>query len=147
MNNSDQIYIDQLHGAIFVQQLRYNHFNTIMPPPQAKSVWNRTNDEKSILNKLVNLYKKYYSSKAEELKVKLAELKDANVSSILTYDKNYYINEYNQRIEEIKKYLVELEAKNADNLLHSKLSFISESISLLFPNYAVDPSTLKFHKP
>ena len=94
------------------------------------------------MDNIIEKYKKYYHDKAEEIKTKLEEQKEYNISSYLTYDTEYYINQYNDRVEEINKYLVELDNKTFDNIANEKLSSISETIDQLFPNYMADPTLL-----
>ena len=107
MNSNDQQYVDHLYRQIFAQQVRFNHFNAIVY--NTKSVWNRSRDEKEILDKMVLAYKKFYSDKAVILKTKFEEIKDTAIASYLTYNTEYHINNFNKRIEEIDKYLVELQ--------------------------------------
>ena len=107
MSNNDQQLVDHLFEQIFVQKLRCTHFDTINPNLSSNSVWNKSSDEKAILELTINKYKKYYQDKMEELKNVLTVKKDYDVSSYLTYDAEYYVNEYNDRNEEIKKYLAE----------------------------------------
>jgi len=137
--NNDQYYIDQLYALISAQRLRYNHFSIIIPQPSSTSVWNKTSDEKSILDKMVDTYKGYYKVKCDELKTKLEEIKDYNTTSLLTYDVDYHINEYNARMEEIKKYLVDLENKTIEETFKDDLSKISENVDLLSFSYIADP--------
>lgn len=140
MSNNDQQLVDHLYNIIFVQQLRFNHFNSV--GQSNNSVWNKHSDEKKILDTMVENYKNYYKTKVEDLKTKLYDLKEVNVNSYLTYDKEYYVNEYNQRIEELNKYLVELDTKTLDHISKDKLSFLSEELELQFPDYLVDPVLL-----
>lgn len=137
--NNDQYYIDQLYALISAQRLRYNHFYTIIPQPSTNSVWNRTSDEKSILDKMIDTYKGYYRSKCEELKTKFGEMKEYNTTSYLTYDADFYINEYNDRMEEINKYLVDLENKTIEETVKDDLTKISKNIDLLFCSFIADP--------
>jgi hypothetical protein len=140
MSNNDQQLVDHLYNIIFVQQLRFNHFNSV--GQSNNSVWNKHSDEKKILDTMVENYKNYYKTKVEDLKTKLYDLKEVNVNSYLTYDKEYYVNDYNQRIEELNKYLVELDTKTLDHISKDKLSFLSEELELQFPDYLVDPVLL-----
>lgn len=140
MNSIDQKLVDFLYENIFTQQQRCDYFNTV--GVQVNSVWNKYADEKKILDNTVAKYKKYYQDKAEEIKTKLEEQKEYNVSSYLTYDPEYYVNEYNERVEEVKKYLAELDCKTLDHIAKDKLSSISEKIDQLFPGYIVDPTLL-----
>jgi hypothetical protein len=140
MSSTDQQYIDHLYNQIFVQQLRCDHFNTITPQPSTKSVWNKSNDEEQILDLMVQKYKEYYQNKATELKNKVEELKETNVTHFLTYDTDYYINEYTQRTEQIDNYLVELAAKTVDHIAKETLGSVSEEIDVLFPGYMADPT-------
>lgn len=140
MNSFDQKLVDFLYENIFSQKIRCDYFNKI--GIQANSVWNKHIDEKKILDNMIEKYKKYYHDKAEEIKVKLEEQKQYNVSSYLTYDTDYYINQYNDRVEEINKYLVELDNKTFDHIAKEKLSSISQKIDQLFPNYMTDPTLI-----
>ena len=140
MSNNDQQLVDHLYNIIFVQQLRFNHFNSV--GQSNNSVWNKHSDEKKILDTMVENYKNYYKTKVEDLKTKLYDLKEVNVNSYITYDKEYYVNEYKQRIEELNKYLVELDTKTLDHISKDKLSFLSEELELQFPDYLVDPVLL-----
>lgn len=142
MSNNDQLLVDHLYNAIFVQQLRCNHFNSV-GQQATNSVWNKQADEKKILDNMVNQYKKYYKDKVEELKTQLLEHKEYNVSSYLTYDTEYHVSQYNQRMEELNKYLVELDAKTFHQITNYKLSSVSEAVDLQFPGYISDPSLLE----
>ena len=57
MSNNDQLLVDHLYNAIFVQQLRCNHFNSV-GQQASNSVWNKQADEKKIIDKMVDQYKK-----------------------------------------------------------------------------------------
>lgn len=138
--NIDQQYIDQIYNAIIVQKLRYDHFNSIIPNTSKKSVWNKTNDEKIILQQLVNLYKDYYKNKAEELQLKIKEQKEYNMNSYLTYDPTYYEKNYTERKKELENYLNDLDDKNINDTLADKLNFVSIHIDTLFPGYMVTPT-------
>jgi hypothetical protein len=141
MSNNDQLLVDHLYNAIFVQQLRCNHFNSV--GQQARnSVWNKQADEKKIIDNMVDQYKKYYKDKVEKLKNQLHDIKEANINSYLTYDTEYHVSLYNQRMEELNKYLVELDAKTLVEIANDKLSSLSEALDLQFPGYLVDPSLL-----
>ena len=140
MNIVEQKLVDFLYENIFIQQIRCDHFNTVGVQPN--SVWNKHTDEKKILNNMVEKYKKYYKNKAEEIKNKIEEQKEYNVSSYLTYNSEYYINQYNDRIEEINKYIVEIDSKSLDHIANDKLSSISDTIDKLFPNYIAEPTLL-----
>ena len=140
MDNSDQQLVDILYENIYIQQIRCDYFNTI--GVQSNSIWNKHTDEKKILDNIIEKYKKYYHDKAEEIKNKLSEQKEYNVSSYLTYDTEYYINQYNDRVEELNKYQVELDTKTLDHIATEKLSSISETIDQMFPGYITDPTLL-----
>lgn len=142
MINNDQQLVDHLFQQIFVQKLRCTHFDGVKPKPSANSVWNKSSDETAILDRAVGKYKKYYQNKAEELKKKLREKNEYDISSYLTYDKEYYVNEYNDRVEEIRKYLVELENKNVDQIAKDDLSVVSEKVNTLYPAFMVKPTLL-----
>lgn len=137
MSNIDQTLVDFLFNQIFTQYVRYEYFST--PNIQHNSIWNKSNDEKNILEDTIKLYKKYYSDKAEELKIKVSEQKEANITSYLTYDTEYYVNQYNDRMEEINKYLVNLENKSNEDIMKEKLNSISPALDTLFPNYMPYP--------
>ena len=141
MSNNDQQLVDHLYNAIFVQQLRCNHFESSGQQP-ATSIWNRYIDEKKILNATVEQYKNYYKNKIDTLKTELHVLKELNISSYLTYDTEYYINEYNSRMEELEKYIVELDSKSFTQITENTLSSISTTIDLQFPNYLSTPTLL-----
>ena len=142
MSNNDQQLVDHLFQQIFVQKLRCTHFNTINPKPSSNSVWNKSSDEKAILELTINNYKKYYQNKIEELKKILSDKKDCDVSSYLTYDSEYYVNEYNDRNEEIKKYLAELETKTFEEISTKDLTIVSEQLNVLYPNFISKPTLL-----
>ena len=141
MSNNDQLLVDHLYNAIFVQQLRCNHFNSV-GQQASNSVWNKQADEKKIIDNMVDQYKKYYKDKVEKLKNQLHDIKEAKINSYLTYDTEYHISLYNQRMEELNKYLVEIDAKTLDEIANDKLSSLSEALDLQFPGYLVDPSLL-----
>lgn len=141
MSNNDQLLVDHLYNAIFVQQLRCNHFNSV-GQQASNSVWNKHADEKKIIDKMVDQYKKYYKDKVEKLKNQLHDIKEVNINSYLTYDTEYHVSLYNQRMEELNKYLVEIDAKTLDHITNDKLSSLSEALDLQFPGYLVDPSLL-----
>ena len=141
MSNNDQLLVDHLYNAIFVQQLRCNHFNSV-GQQASNSVWNKQADEKKIIDKMVDQYKKYYKDKVEKLKNQLHDIKEANINSYFTYDTEYHVSLYNQRMEELNKYLVELDAKTLVEIANDKLSSLSEALDLQFPGYLVDPSLL-----
>lgn len=142
MNSTDQQYIDLLYGQIFGQHLRYTHYNAISPQPPSTSVWNKTKDEKIILDNFVEKYKNYYIRKIKDLKSKLKDLKEHNVNSYLTYDADYYVKEYIQRTEEVDKYILELEVKTVDTILSSKLGFEPEWLKVLYPDFMLNPSLI-----
>ena len=142
MSNKDQQLVDHLFQQIFVQQLRCTHFDTVKPKPSYNSVWNKSSDEAAILNLAIDKYKRYYHDKAEEVKIKLSEKKEYDVSSYLTYDTEYYINEYNARVEEVKKYIVDLESKTFEQIAKDDLSVISEQINAIYPSFMVKPTLL-----
>ena len=147
MNSNDQQFLDQLYGSIFVQQLRYNHFNAITPQPRSTSIWNKSKDERELLQKLVDTYKQYYYNKAKELQVKLTTLKESDITSYLTYNTEYYINQYNDRMSTIYKYITELETKTTDDILNTKMSLVSPDINTVFPSFMADSSLVgKFSK-
>lgn len=141
MSNNDQLLVDHLYNAIFVQQLRCNHFNSV-GQQASNSVWNKQADEKKIIDNMVDQYKKYYKDKVEKLKNQLHDIKEANINSYFTYDTEYHVSLYNQRMEELNKYLVELDAKTLVEIANDKLSSLSEALDLQFPGYLVDPSLL-----
>lgn len=142
MSNNDQQLVDHLFEQIFVQKLRCTHFDTTSPNLSSNSVWNKSSDEKAILELTINKYKKYYQNKIEELKKLLSDKKDYDVSSYLTYDTEYYVNEYNDRNEEIKKYLVELETKTFEEISIKDLTIVSEKLTVLYPNFMCKPTLL-----
>lgn len=148
MNSNDQKFLDQLYGSIFVQQLRYNHFNAINPKTSTTSIWNKSKDELELLHKLVDTYKQYYFNKAKELQNKLTELKESYMVSYLTYDTEFYINQYNDRMSTIYKYITELETKTVNDIITSKISLVSPDINLVFPFFMTDSSLIgKFSVP
>ena len=142
MSNKDQQLVDHLFEQIFVQKLRCTHFDTINPNLSSNSVWNKSSDEKAILELTINNYKKYYQHKIEELKNVLTERKEYDVSSYLTYDTDYYVNEYNDRNEEIKKYLVELETKTFEDISTNDLTIVSEQLTAMYPTFMCKPTLL-----
>jgi hypothetical protein len=142
MSNNDQQLVDHLFEQIFVQRLRCTHFNTINPSLSSKSIWNKSSDEKAILELVISKYKKYYQDKIEYLKTLLVDKKEIDVSSYLTYDTDYYINEYNDRNENINKYLVELENKTLEQLTKEDLTIVSNDLTALYPNFMSKPSLL-----
>jgi len=133
----DQSFIDQLYYNLFEQTLRYTHFNISVP---SNSVWNKSIGEKNVLERLVKIYKKFHEDKAEEIRIKIGEIKEANVNSYLTYDPEFHVNQYNDRIAEINKYLVTLEALTFEDVMDAELGVISDEIELLFPSYIVTPT-------
>jgi hypothetical protein len=139
--SNDQQLVDYLYNAIFSQQLRCAHLNSVVGQ-QINSVWNKHTDEKKILDKMVDRYKNFYKEKIELLKTHFHIIKEYNVNSFLTYDRAYYISKYNQHIEELDKYLIELELKTLDTISKEKLSSISEEIDIICPYYLVDPTLL-----
>jgi hypothetical protein len=141
MSNNDQQLVDHLYNAIFVQQLRCNHFNST-GHQSSNSIWNKYSDEKKIMLSMIEKYKKYYKNKVDNIKTQLHDIKEVNVNSYLTYDTDYYIEKYNQRMEELNKYIVEIDAKDFDHIAKDKLSTISEDIDYQFPNYLLDPTLL-----
>ena len=148
MNNNDQQFVDYLYNNIFVQLIRFNHFDFSgnQSNQSTNSIWNKHSDEKKILDKFVDRYKKYYKNKAEILKTVLYEIKETNIHSFLTYDVNYHVLQYNTGIEEINKYLSELEFQTLNHVSKHKLSFISETLNTQFPGYFADPTLLgKLH--
>lgn len=141
MSNNDQQLVDHLYNTIFVQKLRCKHFNSV-GQHASNSVWNKHSDEKKILDKMVDQYKKYYKDKVEDLKTKLHDIKEANVNSYLTYDTEYHVNQYTQSVEELDKYLVELDAKTFDHVAKDKLSIVSKAIDAQFPGFMTVPTLL-----
>ena len=141
MSNNNQQLVDYLYNAIFVQKLRCDHFNSVGNYSN-NSIWNKHSDEKQLLDKMVDQYKKYYKDTVEDLKTKLHDIKETNINSYLTYDNDYYVNKYIQRIEEIDKYLVELDAKTFDNIVKDNLSNVSVEIDSQFVGFMSVPTLL-----
>lgn len=141
MNHKDQKLVDHLFERIFLQKIRYAFFSKV-PPKRHPNIRDKSNDEKEILEDFIAKYKKFYQDKAEELKKKLNEKKEYDISSYFAYDTEYYINEYNNRVEEVNKYLVELENKTNDQIDKDDLSFVSEKINALYPNFIPKPNLL-----
>jgi hypothetical protein len=133
----DQSFIDQVYYNIFEQTLRYNQFYINL---HSSSVWNKAIGEKNVLESLITIYKKFYEDRAEEIRIKIGEIKEVNVNSYMTYDCEYHINKYNDRISEVNKYLITLEALTYEDVMDAKLGVISEEIELLFPKYIVTPT-------
>ena len=141
MSHNDQTLVDYLYNTLSTQKLRCDYFN--LTGEQAhNSIWNRYSDEKKILDKMVDQYKKYYSDKVEEMKIDITTIKNHNINSYMTFDPEYHINQYNERMEEINKYLVELEMKNVNHIIVDKISSVSKSIDTEYPNYFANPSLL-----
>jgi hypothetical protein len=141
MRNNDQLLVDHLYNAIFVQNIRCDHFNTLIPQA-SNSIWNKFSDEKRILDNMVDNYKNYYKNKVKALKTELHNVKEANINSYLTYDADYYVSQYTQSIEEIDNYLANLERKTFDHISKEKLSNISDALNIQFPDYLVDPTLI-----
>jgi hypothetical protein len=139
--NNDQQLVDYLYNSIFVQQVRCNHFNSV-GYQSTNSIWNKQIDEKKILDKIIQNYKKYYKDKAVALLIHLGEINKNNVNSYLTYDPEYYIEKYKKRVEELNKYILEIDKKDFNIITTVKLSTISVEIDKLFPNYMFDPTLL-----
>ena len=133
MSRNDQLLVDHLYNTIFVQKIRCTHFT---------SVGQQYNNEKKILDNMVEKYKTFYKNKIDLLKVQLEQLKDSNISSYLTYDNEYYEDQYNCRMEELNKYIVELDAREVDHIANDKLSTISTVLDSQYPGYLLDPTLL-----
>jgi hypothetical protein len=133
----DQSFIDQVYYNLFEQTLRYNQFYINL---HSNSVWNKSIGEKNVLESLVKIYKKFYYDKAEEIRIKIGQIKQVNVNSYMTYDCEYHVNQYNDRIAEVNKYIVKLDAITYEDVMDSELGVISEEIELLFPKYLVTPT-------
>ena len=118
---AEQNLVNHLYNSIFTQKKRCNYYQT-MGCSTSNSVWNKSFDETKILDVMVESYKGYYKDKAEEIRIKLDDIKETNVKSYLTYDTEYYINEYNDRIAELNKYLVELDTKTLEDVQKNPLS-------------------------
>lgn len=142
MSNNDQRLVDYLFEQIFIQKLRCNHFDTINPNISSNSVWNKSRDEKAILELTLNRYKKYYKDKMKELENILLVKKNDNISSYLTYNTKYYTDEYNDRNKEIKKYLVEIETKTFEDISKQDLTNVSDHLNDLYPNFMCKPTLL-----
>ena len=137
MTNNDQQTVDLFYNAIYLQQIRCDHF--YIGPHCTNSIWNRHPDEKNILNTLIKKYKNFYIKKAEELKKKVLETKEDNIKSYLTYDPTFYIKLYDNQVEEIDKYILDVENKTDESIQKDRINFISKGIDELFPNYLVTP--------
>jgi len=138
----EQSKVDILYNGILLQKIRYDHFKSVAPTTQPISIWNRSNDEKKMLDILIEKYKSYYINKAEELKVKLAEIRDYNTSSYMTYNKSYYLTEYTTRFDEVNRYIEHIRAKTIIEILNDKLGIVSEHIESMFPRYMANPTLI-----
>lgn len=140
MSSNDQNIIDHLYNAIYIQQIRCDHFYNGYQ--STNSVWNKYSDEKKILDTLVNKYKNFYKNKAEELKKKILELKELNINSYLTYDPDFYIKLYETQTQEIDRYISDIEKISIEFIKTNKLNSISKDIDIIFPGYLVIPTLL-----
>jgi hypothetical protein len=136
---SDQLKLDLLYHSIYVQKLRYDTFNAI----QTSGVWNKSKDEKSILDQLIYEYKNYYLKKTDDLIKKLNDEKEYNITSYLTLSTEFYITKFNQEIEQIDTYLLKLKKIDHNNVLNTDLSIISADIDLKYFDFLLKP-TIKY---
>ena len=138
MDSHDQKLVDLLYENVYSQKIRCEYFNSLGSSSN-NSVWNKHADEKKILDIMFKKYKKYYTDKAHSIKNSLLEVLERNVSSYLTYNVDYYINQNNDRMEEVNKYVVRLESMTINDISNVDLSFISDELHALFPNFMPSP--------
>ena len=137
MSNNDQALIDHLYNTIYAQQLRCDLFYNGSP---INSVWNKYTDEKKILDAMVDKYKTFYKTRADQLKIIVFDIKESRVNSYLTYDIEFYNNLYITQLEEINKFITLVENKTLDSIFKNKFNSISTDIDILFPEYLVSPT-------
>jgi hypothetical protein len=142
MNNNDQQIIDFLYTQIITQKIRCDHFKLIIQAPQ--SIWNKYRDEKTILDKITTLYKKFYINKLNKLKIILEEKKIYYVTSYLTYNTDFYLNQHKKMNEDIEKYLTNISNTPTDNITTTNIFTLSTDINTLVPNYLPTPTLFNY---
>ena len=128
----DQQIIDLLYNAVYVQHLRYSHYNSM----QLQGQWNsRFHDETIILNTFVEKYKKYFITRCQELSKLITETKQYNTESYLTINTEFYLTQYEEHITELKKYTDKVNAINVHDILTTDLSSLGSILDKLYPDF------------
>lgn len=142
----DQQIVDHLYSSIFSQWRRYNYFDKSGSSKPTTSVWNKSADERRILDAFIEHYKKFYVTRAEALLVTLETDKDAALASYLTYDPTSYIAQFASDSVELDSYIKMVNAVTIDDVCTKDLTSISESIDYTYPAYMTAPTLLgKLH--
>ena len=136
--NTNQKLVDFLYESVLDQKLRCDYFSNI-GTCHNNSVWNKNVDERRILDRLVDRYKKYYIDKADEVKQKLNVQKEYDINSYLTLSTDYYINKYNKDIEDVNKYIENIKNKTINTIISEKLNSISVDIDVTFVDFIATP--------
>ncbi len=123
--NEDQLKIDLLYNAVYLQIIRYKHFED--KKIQA-GFWNRSLDEREILNNYIKEYINCYRIKIPLIRKKIEEEKQYNTTSYFTYDVKYYENQYEKKMKEINEYEKKLGELDYKNILKTDLTKVSEEI-------------------
>ena len=89
---------------------------------------------------MVDKYKTFYKTRADQLKIIVFDIKESRVNSYLTYDIEFYNNLYITQLEEINKFITLVENKTLDSIFKNKFNSISTDIDILFPEYLVSPT-------
>jgi hypothetical protein len=122
MNSTEQKTLDQLYLFVTFQNIRSSKL--------------KTQRERQLLMDFIGLYKKYYFNKAKEILARLEIDHQKCVNSLFTFDTKYYTQEYKQRKTEVEEYLLNLQSCD----FQTDMSYISDEISLLFPNFILTPT-------
>lgn len=137
----DQQVLDYLYGQMHAQKVRLDIFEQVNIPK--KSCWNKSCDEKRILNAWIDSYKLLYKTQIAELVKKMEADKDRNVNSVFTYDTNYYQQNFIIMMGYVNNYLERLGKMKIDELLTTDLSSISKEVDELYPDVLLKPTLLQ----
>lgn len=141
MDKLTQIDIDHLYMSIFHQHTRYSYFyrkGKTVPD----SVWDKTTDERLILENLIRMYKQYYKNQVQQIKHDIIRETEDNKNAFFTFDTGFYEDECRNNINHINKYLKKLQNARFNDILEYDFSKISEKIDNKFAGILLRPSML-----
>lgn len=129
-----QYKIDVLFNTIYTQLIRYKYFEVKKIPV---GLWNKSLDEKFILEKYIKEYTNCYLTFVNKLEQKIKDDKEGlnNSYFLLTSSKKSYEDQYDKYLSDIDVYKKNLEKINEDNVLKTDLSTINQQLD----NYMILP--------
>ena len=141
--NNEQYELDNLYNQMSAQKLRCDYF--FKKNHNMNSVWNKYTDEKFLFDIHCDNYKNWYLAKINQLKTKIFEYKEKNITSYLTLNVNFYIQQYTEWINDIDTYTVRIEQIDNNTLITENLSHYTMNTELinLFPNFLLLPTLFK----